>query len=74
MEGHVLFLTGHLAAPRLRRVLEGIATPGFTWDIVNVGVKVAALMTEPILLHRLKRPIAADHVMFPGRAGVDPER
>ncbi len=74
MEGHVLFLTGHLAAPRLRRVLEGISAAAFTWDIIDVGVKVAALMTEPILLRRLKRPIAADLVMFPGRAGVDPER
>ena len=74
MEGRVLFLTGHLAEPRLRRVLEGIAAPDFAWEVADVGVQVAALMTEPILLRRLKRPIAADRVLFPGRAGIDSAR
>ncbi len=46
----------------------------FAWDIANIGVKVAALMTEPIILRRLARPVAADRVLLPGRAGVDPAR
>jgi dihydropteroate synthase len=70
----VLFLTGHLAEPRLRRVLEGLGDLGFAWKIVNIGVKVAALMTEPIILRRLKQPLAAARVVLPGRAGADPAR
>jgi dihydropteroate synthase len=69
----VLFLTGHLAEARLRRMLEGLDL-GFPWDVVDIGVKVAALMTEPIILRRLPKPLAASRVVLPGRAGVDPAR
>jgi dihydropteroate synthase-like protein len=70
----VVFLTGHLALPRLRRILEGLGDTAFTWDIVDIGVQVAALMTEAIILRRLTRPVQATRVILPGRAGVDPER
>ena len=71
MAERLLFLTGHLAAPRLTRLLAGLGETGFAWEVRDVGVKVAALMTTPILLRRLKRPLAADRVILPGRAGVD---
>lgn len=72
MAEKLLFLTGHLAEARLGRILAGIE--GTDWAIANVGVKVAALMTEPIVLRRLKPPLDADRVIFPGRAGMDPAR
>jgi dihydropteroate synthase-like protein len=74
MTDRLLFLTGHLAQPRLRRILEGLGETAFTWDIFDVGVQVAALMTEPIILRRLPRPVQATRVIFPGRAGIDHER
>ncbi|HEX5326640.1 MAG TPA: DUF6513 domain-containing protein [Acetobacteraceae bacterium] len=74
MAERILFLTGHLAEARLRKLLGGMGEAGFEWEVVNIGVKVAALMTEPIILRRLARPIAADRVLLPGRAGVDPAR
>jgi dihydropteroate synthase len=74
MTERILFLTGHLAEPRLRRVLEGLDDCGFEWEVVNIGVKVAALMTEPIILRRLQRPVRATRILLPGRAGVDPAR
>ena len=74
MAERILFLTGHLAAPRLRNVLAGMGETGFEWEVADIGVKVAALMTEPIVLRRLPRPLRADRVILPGRAGVDPER
>ncbi len=74
MTERLLFLTGHLAEPRLRRMLEGMGETEFDWQVQNVGVKVAALMTEPIILRRLPQPVQADRVLLPGRAGVDPER
>lgn len=74
MAEHLLLLTGHLAEPRLRRVLAGMGETDFTWEVQDIGVKVAALMTEPIILRRLARPVQADRVLLPGRAGVDPAR
>lgn len=70
----ILFLTGHLAHDRLRAVLSGLGETPFDWEVLDIGVKVAALMTEPIILRRLPRPVSADRVMLPGRAGVDPAR
>jgi len=74
MAERILFVTGHLAEPRLRSLLAGMGETGFDWDVVDIGVQVAALMTEPIIVRRLARPVQADRVVLPGRAGVDPER
>ena len=71
MRERVLFLTGRLAESRLEKVLHGMAPTPFDWSIFNVGVKVAALMTEPILMRRLPRPIDADRVVVPGRCRAD---
>ncbi|HEY1782944.1 MAG TPA: DUF6513 domain-containing protein [Roseiarcus sp.] len=71
MRERVLFLTGRLAESRLEKVLKGIEPAPFDWSIFNVGVKVAALMTEPILMRRLPRPIDADRVVVPGRCRAD---
>jgi dihydropteroate synthase-like protein len=70
MAERILFLTGHLARPRLEKVLAG-AELGFEWSVLDIGVKVAALMTEPIIMRRLPRPVPADRVMVPGRCRAD---
>lgn len=67
MSEHIAFVTGHLAEPRLRRVLAQMGETPFTWEIRNVGVKVAALMTVPILLRRLQPLEGVDRVVMPGR-------
>src|SRR5580698_1160912 len=74
MTERLLFLTGHLAEPRLRRILEAIGDTPFAWDIVDIGVQVAALMTEAIILRSLPRPVQTTRIIFPGRAGLDPAR
>src|SRR5579871_1467627 len=74
MADRILFLTGRLARARLEAVLADAGDLGFEWSVVDVGVKVAALMTEAIIARRLKRPIDADRVMLPGRCRVDLER
>jgi dihydropteroate synthase-like protein len=71
MKERVLFLTGRLAQSRLEKVLQGMGPTAFDWSIFNVGVKVAALMTEPILMRRLPRPLDADRVVVPGRCRAD---
>src|SRR5271156_5485176 len=71
MREHILFLTGRLAQSRLEKVLQGMEPTTFDWSVLSVGVKVAALMTEPILMRRLPRQIDADRVIVPGRCRAD---
>ena len=71
MTERFLFLTGHLARPRLERVLAQIQRPDFEWAIVDIGVKVAALMTQAIIARRLPRPVEASRVVVPGRCRAD---
>jgi dihydropteroate synthase-like protein len=73
MSDRTLFLTGHLARARLEKVLGGAGDLGFAWSVVDVGVKVAALMTESIILRRLSRPIDAAMIMVPGRCRANLE-
>jgi dihydropteroate synthase-like protein len=70
MAERLLFLTGHLAKPRLDRIVAG--NPD--WRAHDIGVKVAALMTEAIIARRLPRPLAADRVILPGRCRADLDR
>jgi dihydropteroate synthase-like protein len=62
----VLFLTGRLARPRLHQMLERLQ-PDFAWEVRDIGVKVAALMTAELIRRRLPRPLAAERVLLPGR-------
>lgn len=73
MAENILFLTGHLARPRLEAVLGGMET-GFDWKVVDIGVKVAALMTEDIILRRLSETGEADKLMLPGRCRANLDR
>ncbi|MBN9244375.1 MAG: dihydropteroate synthase [Mesorhizobium sp.] len=67
MAERLVFLTGHLAKARLERLLAGLGETGFAWDIVDIGVKVAALMSEEIVKRRLALPGGTDRVILPGR-------
>jgi dihydropteroate synthase-like protein len=71
MSERLLFLTGHLAYPRLERMLKGFGEAARDWRIYNIGVKVAALMTQDIILRRLAPPLDADRVILPGRCRAD---
>jgi dihydropteroate synthase-like protein len=73
MAENILFLTGHLARPRLEAVLESMQA-GFDWKVLDIGVKVAALMTEDIIARRLPTPVEADKIMLPGRCRADLDR
>jgi dihydropteroate synthase-like protein len=69
MSERLLFLTGHLAKPRLEKILReaGLGEAA----VHNIGVKVAALMTEAIIARRLSKPVKADKIVLPGRVRVD---
>ncbi len=71
---HLVFLTGRLAEPALRRVLgemsDGQTVP-FTWEVREIGVQVAALMTPSLILRRVPRPLQATRLIVPGRCRGD---
>src|SRR6188474_1447891 len=61
----VLFVTGRLAEPALRRVLHDMAPP-FAYDVAVLGITVAALMTTAWIARFLKVPDDVDVVIIPG--------
>lgn len=67
MTERLLLLTGHLAYPRLMKTMNGLGPTPFTWRVLDIGVKVAALMTEAIIRRRLPQPLEADRIIVPGR-------
>ncbi|NDB67982.1 MAG: dihydropteroate synthase [Methylocystaceae bacterium] len=71
MSERLLFLTGHLAFPRLEKLIASFGETARNWRIHNIGVKVAALMTQEIIQRRLPRPLHADRVILPGRCRAD---
>ena len=46
----------------------------FDWKVLDIGVKVAALMTEEIIVRRLPKPVEANKIMLPGRCRADLDR
>ncbi|HNG80264.1 MAG TPA: DUF6513 domain-containing protein [Burkholderiaceae bacterium] len=72
---HRLFLTGRLAEPSLRRVLEELGELPFTWEVREIGVQVAALMTADLISRRVPMPLAASapvtQIVVPGRCQGD---
>jgi dihydropteroate synthase len=61
----VLFVTGRLAEPALRRVLAEMAPP-FAYDVAVLKITVAALMTTPWIARFLTVPEGTDLVVIPG--------
>jgi dihydropteroate synthase-like protein len=61
----ILFVTGRLAEPTLRRVLAEMAPP-FGYEVTALGITVAALMTTPWIARFLHVPADVDLVLIPG--------
>lgn len=71
MSSPQLFLTGRLAEERLVATLRDAELPEGSWRVVNIGIKVAALMTEAIIKNRLDNVGDAERVIVPGRSRMD---
>lgn len=62
-----LFLTGKLAEPSLRRLLDDLAAKaGFDFDVIVMPITVAALMTTEWIARRLVMPANIDKLILPG--------
>ncbi len=66
MSEKILFLTGKLAERQLKRILSSMK-PEFSYRINQIGVNVAALMSENIIMRRLEKEQDADRIIVPGK-------
>ena len=67
MPERILFITGKLAEPALRRMLAALAPKvGFDYDVAVMPITVAALLTTPWIAKRLQVPDGADRIVLPG--------
>ncbi|MBX6369082.1 MAG: dihydropteroate synthase [Rhodospirillales bacterium] len=74
MRQRILFLTGRLAEPRLRQVLAAMEEDDLDWEVRDIGIQVAALMTPDLIRRRVPREsVAADRVLVPGYCRGDLE-
>lgn len=66
----LLFVTGRLAEPSLRQVLEPLAARiGFQYDVAVLGISVAALMRADWVRRKLQVPEGIQRVIIPGWCG-----
>ena len=71
-EERIAFVTGRLAEPALRDLLARIAPDfGFEYEVVVLGVSVAALLTPDLVARRLELPPGVDRVLLPGHCAGD---
>jgi len=71
---HIVFLTGRLAQPQLEKVLAAIAAgpdAPFSWEVREIGLQVAGLMTADMVRRRVPLPLQADRMILPGRCRGD---
>ena len=71
MSEHILFLTGRLAENSLRKVLASLQPPAFTYEVLAIGLQVAALMTADMIRRRVSDLRGATRVVVPGRCRGD---
>ena len=71
MADRLAFLTGHLAEARLRQELQALGPLPFAWEVRNLGVKVAALMTPEIIRRRVGALDGVAEIVLPGRCKGD---
>ena len=66
MVEHILFLTGKLAEKRLHRILVSMQATDFSYEVRNLGVSVAALMTAGMIKRRLRDIDGVSRIIVPG--------
>ncbi len=68
----MVFVTGRLAAPLVRTMVESLADQvGFSGEVVELPISVAALMTTAWVGRRLSPPAGTTRILLPGHCGGD---
>ncbi len=68
---NILFITGKLAEKGLKTVIESIDDKDFTYEIRNLNVNVAALLTTDMIARRIDNVASFDEIIIPGRVRGD---
>jgi dihydropteroate synthase len=63
---NILFLTGKLAENSLNKTLTEMQPTDFDYQVAQLGVSVAALMTPELIARRLSDARGADRILVPG--------
>jgi len=71
MPEHIALLTGKLAEPSLRGVLAQMAPADFTYEVVQLPISVAGLMTADFIGRHFAPAAGVDRVIVPGRCRGD---
>lgn len=71
MPERILFLTGRLAYESLCRELESLRDTDFAYEVQDLGLQVAALMTASMIRRRLPEVRGSDRILVPGLCGGD---
>ncbi len=66
MSEEILFITGKLAERQLVRILKAMK-PEFSYKINQIGVSVAALMSENLIMRRVEKDKTITKIIVPGR-------
>jgi len=64
---NILFITGKLAEKNLRRVLDQIEDKEFNFEIRNLSINVAALLTTDMIKRRIGNTQGFTKLILPGR-------
>ena len=67
----ILFITGKLAEKGLKTVIDSIEDKKFSYEIRNLNVNVAALLTTDMIERRIGDVNNFDEIIIPGRVRGD---
>ena len=67
----ILFITGKLAEKGLKTVIDSIEDKKFSYEIRNLNVNVAALLTTDMIERRIGDVNDFDEIIIPGRVRGD---
>ena len=71
LEDNILFITGRLAENNLKKVIELIENKNFKYEVRNLGINVAALMTIDIIEKNIGDVEEFNKIIIPGKARGD---
>lgn len=71
LEDNILFITGRLAENNLKKVIELIENKNFKYEVRNLGINVAALMTIDIIEKNIGDVEKFNKIIIPGKARGD---
>ena len=68
---NILFITGKLAENNLKKILESISEKNFIYEIENLNINVAALLTTDMISRRIGDISRFNRIIVPGKVRGD---